>query len=62
MKYSEIHRKLRDAGCHIIRYGSRHPIWESPITGKTFPTSNHDSEEAKKGTIAKISKLSGVQL
>ncbi|MBO7396568.1 MAG: type II toxin-antitoxin system HicA family toxin [Bacteroidales bacterium] len=62
MKYSEIHRKLREAGCYIIRSGSRHPIWKSPITGKQFPTSYHEAEEAKKGTLKAIKTLSGVEL
>ena len=62
MKYSEIHKKLRDAGCYIVRYGSRHPVWKSPITGKSFPTSHHESEEAKMGTLNKIRKLSGVKI
>lgn len=62
MKYSEIHRKLREAGCYIYRNGANHPVWKSPITGKTFPTSYHDSQEAKKKTVNCISKLSGVKL
>ena len=62
MKYSEIHRKLRRAGCFIIKYGSRHPIWKSPITGVLFETSYHESEEAKNGTKNDIEKRSGVKL
>ena len=62
MKYGEIHRKLKRAGCIIVRYGSRHPIWKSPITGKLFETSYHESEEAKKGTLADIEQRSGVKL
>lgn len=62
MKYSELHRILRNAGCTIIRNGSRHPIWKSPITGLLFETGYHDSEEVKKGTLMKISKRSGVLL
>ena len=62
MRYSEIHKKLRNAGCYIVRNGAHHPIWESPITGKVFPTSYHETEEAKRGTIKSISNLSGVKL
>jgi len=62
MKYSEIHKKLKEAGCYIIRYGGRHPVWKSPITGKIFPTGHHESEEVKTGTLDKIRKLSGVKL
>ena len=44
MKYLEIHRKLRKAGCFIIRNGASHPIWKSPKTGQLFETSYHKSE------------------
>ena len=62
MKYSEIHKKLRAAGCFVIRNGTNHPVWQSPITGKVFPTSYHEAQEAKKGTVKAIEKLSGVTL
>lgn len=62
MRYAEVHRKLRRAGCIIVRYGSRYPIWKSPITGALFETSYHESEEAKKGTLADIEQRSGVKL
>ena len=62
MKYSEIHRLLREAGCYIIRNGSSHPVWISPITGQKFTTSYHEAQEAKKGTVRQIRKQSGVQL
>jgi hypothetical protein len=62
MKYSEIHRKLRNAGCHIVNYGKKHPIWMSPLTGRLFETSYHNSEEAKSGTQKDIEKQSGVKL
>lgn len=62
MRYGEVHRILRRAGCIIVRYGSRHPIWKSPITGALFETSYHESEEAKKGTLADIEQRSGVKL
>ena len=62
MKYSEIHRKLRKAGCHIVKNGKKHPIWISPLTGCLFETSYHDSEEAKSGTQRDIEKRSGVKL
>lgn len=62
LKYSEVERKLKKAGCFIVRQGKRHPIWFSPISGRSFPVSNHKSEEAKKGTLQSISKQSGVKL
>lgn len=62
MKYAEIHRKLRKAGCYVVRNGSRHPIWKSPITQMLFETSYHESEEAKPGTKRDIEDRSGVKL
>lgn len=62
MKYSEIERKLKKAGCYWIKDGKKHPWWFSPITGKEFQTSHHKSEEAKYGTQKQISKESGVKL
>ena len=62
MKYSEIHRKLKAAGCFIVRYGKRHPIWKSPLTNRLFETSYHESEEAKPGTKKNIEINSGVKL
>ena len=62
MKYSELERKLLKAGCQLVRSGRNHPLWFSPITGMTFATGNHKSEEVKTGTLKAISKLSGVKL
>ncbi|MBO4567219.1 MAG: type II toxin-antitoxin system HicA family toxin [Bacteroidales bacterium] len=61
MKYSEIHKRLKKAGCHIVRNGKKHPIWKSPITGELFETSYHESEEAKPGTLRDIAIRSGVK-
>jgi predicted RNA binding protein YcfA (HicA-like mRNA interferase family) len=62
MKYSEIERKLRSAGCYCISESGKHPEWFSPITEKEFYLSHHKSEEAKIGTQKSISKKSGVEL
>ena len=62
MKYSEIERKLKDAGCYFYRNGSNHEIWFSPITGNKFSLSYHKSQEVKTGTKLQISNLSGVKL
>lgn len=61
MKYSELHKKLKKAGCYLIREGGNHPIWYSPITKTQFPTGRHESQEVKTGTIKKIEKASGVK-
>lgn len=54
MKYNELHRLLRGIGCYPTgKQIAGHPAWFSPLTGQTFPTSNHNSEEVKRGTLKK---------
>lgn len=63
MKYNELHKKLRKAGC--VDTGSQmagHPKWYSPITKRYFATSNHQSAEVAPGTLKNIRILSGVDL
>ena len=56
MKYNELHKKLRKAGCYPTGESIvGHPEWYSPITGKTFPTSNHGSKEIAPQTLKKSS-------
>lgn len=62
VKYSEIERKLKKAGCYWVSDGKKHPIWHSPITGNEFPLNYHKAEEAKFGTMKSIAKDSGVKL
>jgi predicted RNA binding protein YcfA (HicA-like mRNA interferase family) len=63
MKYSEVERKLKKAGCYDAGYQIQgHPAWFSPITGKYFKMSNHGSKEVATGTLKSISKDSGVKL
>ncbi|WP_373495045.1 type II toxin-antitoxin system HicA family toxin [Aquiflexum sp.] len=61
MKYSELERKLKKFGCHLVDDGGGHPIWYSPITGKEFQTSHHKSQEVKKGTLNSILKDAGIK-
>lgn len=61
MKYSELERMLRKAGCWIVEEGGRHTLWYSPITGKTFPVPRHKSQEGKPGTVNKILKVAGLK-
>lgn len=64
MKYNELERKLRAAGC--IEHGGnkkrRHPLWHSPITGRDFTTSHHGGEEVKPGTLKSILRDAGIKL
>ena len=57
-----MHRKLRKAGCSVVKNGKRHPIWISPVTGLYFETSYHESEEVKPGTMHDIESRSGIKL
>ena len=63
MKYSELERKLRKAGCYDTgKQMSGHPLWYSPITKLKFKMSNHKSEEVATGTLKNIIATSGVNL
>lgn len=62
MKYSELERKLADAGCYCVKKKGSHPKWYSPITGKTFDLSHHGKEEVRPGTLKSIIRDSGVKI
>lgn len=64
MKYSELHRLLKGIGCYKIsgKQIAGHPAWFSPLTGKTFPTSHHESEDVKRGTLRNILRDSGLKI
>jgi len=62
VKYSEIKRKLKKAGCYLKREGKRHEMWYSLKTDNLFPVSRHNKEEAGTGTKKSIEKQSGVKL
>ncbi|MCM1484051.1 MAG: type II toxin-antitoxin system HicA family toxin [Muribaculaceae bacterium] len=60
MKYSELVKLLKKAGCYLERHGANHDIWRSPITGKTIILPRHQSEEVKRGTLKEISRRAGL--
>lgn len=60
MKYSELYKMLREAGCEQYREGKRHTIWYSPITGETFPVGRHKTEDVPQGTLKSILKAAGL--
>ncbi len=62
MKYSELERKLKKAGCYEDGEMGGHPLWYSPITEKYFKMGHHKSQEVKPGTLKSISKDSGVAI
>lgn len=60
MKYTELEKKLKKAGCYQIGNNS-HPVWYSPITGKKFNTGHHDTHEVNPTTLNKILKAAGIK-
>jgi len=62
MKYSEVERKLKRAGCYEAGVRSGHPLWYSPITDTYFKMSHHKNQEVATGTLKSISNDSGVNL
>ena len=62
MKYSELEKKVRKAGCFDTgEQVNGHPLWHSPTTGMDFQMSNHRSEEVATGTLNKILKSAGLK-
>ena len=61
MKYSELEKRLKKAGCYMIDANGRHPTWYSPITAREFQTSHHKSEEVKRKTLFNILKDAGIK-
>ena len=41
MNRSEFVRELTQAGCTLIRHGSRHDIYRNPATGRIVPVPRH---------------------
>lgn len=63
MKYNELHKMLTRAGCYLTgRQRAGHPEWYSPMTGRKFTTSNHGSQEVKKGTLRSILSDAGITI
>lgn len=61
MKYSELERELRKAGCSVQRPGKRHDIWYSPITGKQFAFPRHKTQDVPMGTLKSIKQDAGLK-
>lgn len=62
VKYNELEKKLKKAGCYDTgEQQAGHPLWFCPSTGKSFQLSNLGSEEVAKGTLNKILKAAGLK-
>ncbi len=54
MKYNELYKKLRKAGCFLLHHGARHDLWENSKNGKQTRVGRHGTEEVPKGTLKSI--------
>lgn len=61
MKYNELHKLLRNAGCVEAGQMAGHRRWLNPKTGGHFATSNHLSAEVAPGTLREILKKAGIR-
>ena len=61
MKYSELEKKLKKAGCNEAGEMGGHPLWYSPVTDKYFKMSHHKNQEVTKGTLNSILKDAGIK-
>lgn len=60
MKTAELLKILKKNGCYLIRHGSNHDIWFSPMTNKQFAVPRH-KDEIKIGTLKSILKEAGIE-
>lgn len=60
MKTQELLKILRKNDCSLLRHGSGHDIWFSPITNKQFAVPRHKAE-VKTGTMKNILKDAGIE-
>jgi predicted RNA binding protein YcfA (HicA-like mRNA interferase family) len=42
VKKKDLIKKISDAGCVLVRHGSRHDLYRNPRTGKKQPVPRHD--------------------
>lgn len=59
MNRSELLRILKKRGCKLVRNGSRHDIFYSPITQQEFPVWRH-GKDIPKGTANAILQQAGI--
>ncbi len=61
MKFSELEKKLKEAGCYKLVEAKRHEKWFSPITGKSFMIGRHKGQEVATGTLRAILRDAGLE-
>ncbi|MCI6672385.1 MAG: type II toxin-antitoxin system HicA family toxin [Prevotellaceae bacterium] len=57
MKYNQLFRELKKAGCQVTKHGSEHDEWTNPVNGAKIRIGRHGSQEVKKGMLIKIYKV-----
>ena len=57
MKTSQFVQELKASGCYLVRNGSEHDIWFSPVTGSKAPVPRHGSKELGKGLERRLRHL-----
>lgn len=60
MKTQELLKLLKTNNCEIVRNGSRHDMWFSPLTQKQFAVPRHKAE-IPIGTLNNILKDAGLK-
>ena len=60
MKTQELLKMLKKVKCELVRSGSRHDIWYSPVTDKQFAVPRHKAE-IPTGTLNNILKDAGLK-
>ena len=61
MKTAELIRLLKKHGCYLLRHGSRHDVYKSPITDTELMVGRHPKEEVATGTVRRILKDAGIK-
>ena len=62
MKYSELAKLLRKNGCYDTgEQANGHPLWYSPVSGRTFRLSNYWAQEVARGTLNQIMRDAGLK-
>ncbi len=56
MTTNQLVKRLRAAGCRLVRHGGRHDKWYSPITGRTAVVPRHGSKEVPTGLLKSLEK------
>ena len=56
IKTNQFVRRLKAAGCSLVRHGGEHDIWYSPITGLTERVPHHGSKEVHPGLLKTLER------